>query len=143
LAVDAARLELTRAKLDGYTERSGSPFDLAFLDQNVNFTSLVAGTRFKYQHATPWGMLLPQLRAEYQWNVERSADGRVAYADRINNPFSVVPISGVGREELTLGARMEAIITRSALSIALEYIGRFSSNGGTDNMFQIGLKHEF
>jgi large repetitive protein len=138
-----ARIELTRAKLNGYTERSGSPFDLAFLDQNVNFTSLVAGARFKYSHTTPWGRLLPQLRAEYQWNVERTGDGRVAYADRVNNPFSVVPLSGVGREELSYGARIEAIIERSALSIALEYIGRVSSGGTTDNMFQFALKHEF
>ncbi|WP_181883661.1 putative Ig domain-containing protein [Sphingorhabdus pulchriflava] len=137
-----ARIDITRATLNGYSESSGSVFDLTFLDQDVNFTSLGLGTRFKYRHKTGWGELLPQLRAEYQWNVERSADARVAYADRISGPFSTIPLSGIGSEELTLGGKLEALFDPN-WALAVEYIGRISPGAGSDNMFQIGVKHEF
>ena len=86
--------------------------------------------------------MLPQLRAEYQWNVERSADARVAYADRISGPFSTIPLSGIGSEELTLGGKLEALFDPN-WALAVEYIGRISPGAGSDNMFQIGVKHEF
>jgi large repetitive protein len=137
-----ARFDMTRATLKGYAENSGSVFDLTFLDQNVNFTSLGLGTRIKYSHKTGWGYLLPQLRAEYQWNVERSADARVTYNDLVANPFSVIPLSGIGREELTLGAKLEAMLG-SDLGLALEYLGRFSKGNGSDGTVQVGMKYEF
>lgn len=137
-----ARLDITRARLNGYSENSGSVFDLAFLDQDIDFTSIGAGARFKYRHKTTWGELLPQLRAEYQWNVERSADARVTYTDRISSPFSNISLAGIGREELTLGGKLEMLFVPD-WAMALEYIGRFSSGAGTDNMIQIGIKHEF
>jgi large repetitive protein len=137
-----ARLDITRATLNGYSESTRSMFDLAFLEQNVDFTSIGAGARFKYRHKTRWGELLPQLRAEYQWNVERSADARVAYADQISGPFSNISLSGIGREELTLGGKLEMLFVPD-WALALEYIGRFSSGAATDNMIQIGFKYEF
>lgn len=137
-----ARLDISRASLNGYSENTGSTFDLAFLDQKVKFTSIGAGARFKYHQKAIWGELLPQLRVEYQWNVERSADARVAYADQISSPFSNMILSGIGREELTLGAKMEMLFVPD-WALAFEYIGRVSSGAGTDNMIQIGIKHAF
>lgn len=137
-----ARLDITRATLSGYSESTGSMFDLAFLEQNVDFTSIGAGARFRYRHKTRWGELLPQLRAEYKWNVERSADALVAYTDQTSGPFSNISLPGIGREELTLGGKVEMLFVPD-WGLALEYIGRFSAGAGTDNMIQIGIKHEF
>ena len=137
-----ARIDLTRATLNGYSESSGSVFDLTFLDQDVNFLSIGAGARFKYRHKMAWGELLPQLRAEYQRNVERSADARVAYVDRVSGPFSTIPLSGIGREEVTLGGKLELLFDPN-WALAVEYIGRISPGAGSDNMIQIGAKHEF
>jgi large repetitive protein len=137
-----ARFDITRATLKGYSERSGSAFDLTFLDQNVNFTSLGLGTRVKYRSATSWGSLMPQLRAEYQWNVERSADARVTYRDLAASPFSTIPVSGVGREELTLGARLEALVGAN-VALAVEYLGRFSAGNGSDSTVQVGVEYAF
>jgi large repetitive protein len=134
-----ARFDMTRATLKGYAENSGAVFDLTFLDQDVNFTSLGLGTRIKYSHRTGWGYLLPQLRAEYQWDVERNADARVTYNDLVANPFSVIPLTGIGREELTLGAKLEAMIG-SDLGLALEYLGRFSQGNGSDGTVQVGME---
>ena len=137
-----ARVDITRATLNGYSESSGSMFDLTFLDQDVNFLSIGAGARFKYRHKMAWGELLPQLRAEYQRNVERSADARVAYVDRVSGPFSTIPLSGIGREEVTLGGKLELLFDPN-WALAVEYIGRISPGAGSDNMIQIGAKHEF
>ncbi|MDM8001006.1 MAG: autotransporter outer membrane beta-barrel domain-containing protein, partial [Dehalococcoidia bacterium] len=137
-----ARFDMTRATLKGYAENSGSVFDLTFLNQDVNFTSLGLGTRVKNSHKTGWGYLLPQLRAEYQWNVERSADARVTYNDLVVNPFSTIPLSGIGREELTLSAKFEALIGAD-LALALEYLGRFSEGNGSDGTVQVGVKYAF
>lgn len=137
-----ARFDITRATLNGYTESSGSMFDLTFLDQNVNFTSLGAGMRFKYRQELSWATLLPQLRAEYQRHIERSADARVTYVDRVSGPFSTIPLAGVGREELTLGAKLELLLDTN-WALATEYTGRFSPGNGSDNMVQLGVKVQF
>lgn len=137
-----ARLDITRAKLNGYSESSGSMFDLTFLDQKVNFTSIGAGMRFKYRQELSWATLLPQLRVEYQRHIERSADARVTYVDRVSGPFSTIPMAGVGREELTLGAKLELLLDPN-WALATEYTGRFSGGNGSDSMIQLGVKVEF
>lgn len=137
-----ARVDVRRGTLNGYTENSGSLFDLRFLDQDVDFTSLGLGTVVNYQHRLRRATLLPRLRIEYLYDVERSAEARVAYADLISGPFSVIPLTGVSREQLTLGLGTEVLLGE-ALSLELEYLGRIASGSGTDQSLQAGVSLKF
>jgi large repetitive protein len=137
-----ARIDMTRGRLKGYTENSGSLFDLTFLDQDVDFTSLGLGTRINYRHIFKGGALLPRLRIEYQYDLERNADARVAYFDRVSGPFSTIPLSGLAREQLMLGAGVELQL-EAALALELEYLNRIASGSGSDQSVQVGVKVKF
>ena len=137
-----ARMDMTLGRLKGYTENSGSLFDLSFLDQDVDFTSLGLGTRINYRHIFKGGALLPRLRVEYQYDLERNAVARVAYFDRISGPFSTVPLSGLEREQLMLGAGVELHL-EAALAFEIEYLNRIAPSSGSDQSVQIGVKLKF
>ena len=137
-----ARMDMTRGRLKGYSENSGSLFDLTFLDQDVDFTSLGLGTRINYRHIFKGGALLPRLRVEYQYDLERNAVARVAYFDRISGPFSTVPLSGLEREQLMLGAGVELHL-EAALAFEIEYLNRIAPSSGSDQSVQIGVKLKF
>jgi uncharacterized protein YhjY with autotransporter beta-barrel domain len=137
-----ARLDMTHGRLSGYTEESNSLYDLTFLDQDVNFTSLGLGTRVTYRHIFRGGSLLPRLRMEYQYDLERSADARLAYFDRISGPFSRIPLIGMAREQLMLGAGVELQLD-PAWVFEIEYLNRVASGSGTDQSVQAGVKVKF
>jgi large repetitive protein len=137
-----ARMDMTLGRLKGYTENSGSLFDLSFLDQDVDFTSLGLGTRINYRHIFKGGALLPRLRIEYQYDLERNSVARVAYFDRISGPFSTVPLSGLEREQLMLGAGVELHL-EAALAFEIEYLNRIAPSSGSDQSVQIGVKLKF
>ena len=137
-----ARIDLTRGRLNGYTENSGSVFDLAFLDQDVDFTALGLGTRVNYRHIFKGGALLPRLRIEYQYDLERNAHARVAYFDLVSGPFSTIPLTGLAREQLIFGVGAELQL-QSALALEFEYLNRSASGSGSDQSVQVGLKYKF
>lgn len=137
-----ARLDLTRGTLNGYSENSGSLFDLAFLDQDVKFTSLGIGTRVNYRHAFRGGTLLPRLRLEYLYDLESNADAQVTYRDIISGPFSTIALSGLSREQLMLGLGVELQL-ESALSFELEYLNRIAAGSGSDQAVQVGVSVKF
>jgi uncharacterized protein YhjY with autotransporter beta-barrel domain len=137
-----ARIDITRGTLNGYVENSGSLFDLRFLDQDMDFTSLGLGTRVNYRHLFKGGALLPRLRLEYQYDLERNADARVAYADLISGPFSRVPLIGLAREQLMLGLGAELQLD-GALAFELEYLNRIASGSGSDQAVQLGMNVKF
>ena len=137
-----ARIDMTRGRLYGYTEKSGSLFDLTFLDQDVDFTSLGLGTRINYRHIFKGGALLPRLRIEYHYDLERNAGARVGYFDQVSGPFSTIPFTGVAREQLMLGAGAELQLEGS-LALELEYLNRIASGSGSDQSVQVGVKVKF
>lgn len=137
-----ARVDVRRGTLNGYIENSGSLFDLRFLDQDVDFTSLGLGTVINYQHRLRHATLLPSLRIQYLYDVERSAEARVAYADLVSGPFSAIPLTGMSREQLTLGLGTEVLFDE-ALSLEVEYLGRIASGSGSDHALQAGVSLKF
>jgi large repetitive protein len=137
-----ARIDITRGTLNGYAENSGSLFDLRFLDQNVNFTSFGLGTRVNYRHIFKGGTLLPRLRLEYLYDLERNADAQVAYLDLVSGPFSTIPLAGLARQQLMLGLGTELQL-ESAIAFEFEYLNRIASGSGSDQAVQIGVSVKF
>jgi uncharacterized protein YhjY with autotransporter beta-barrel domain len=137
-----ARIDAQRGKLKGYTENSGSVFDLTFLDQDVAFTSIGAGAKIDYRIAVENGFFLPRLRLEYQRDIERDSEALVAYFDQVSGPFNGVPLTGYARSRLLMGIGVEmAIGDRTAVDI--EYSNRHNSGAGSDQGILINVKQAF
>ncbi len=136
------RIDLTRGRLNGYTENSGTLFDLRFLDQDVDFTSLGLGTKLNYEHRFSGGALLPRLRLEYLYDAERSGNALVAYRDLVSGPFSSIPLAGLAREQLMLGLGTELQLG-DAFSFEVEYLNRVASGSGSDQAVQMGVSVKF
>lgn len=137
-----ARIDAQRGKLNGYTENSGSVFDLTYLDQDVAFTSIGAGAKIDYRIAVENGFFLPRLRLEYQRDIERDSEALVAYFDQISGPFNGVPLTGYARRRLLMGFGVEMMIgDRTAVDI--EYSHRDNSGAGADRGVLINVKQAF
>ncbi len=137
-----ARIDAQRGKLNGYTENSGSVFDLTYRDQDVAFTSIGAGAKLDYRIAVENGFFLPRLRLEYQRDIERDSEALVAYFDQISGPFNGVPLTGYARSRLLMGFGVEMMIgDRTAVDI--EYSYRDNSGAGADQGVLINVKQAF
>jgi len=137
-----ARLDLSRARLNGYTESSGSVFDLTFLDQDVNSTTLGLGTKIRYSHDLGWARLYPELNAEYRWQLENNGDVLLTYADRLSGPYSAIRLTSLDRNELTLGTKLDLELNSGWL-FGLHYITRASGGEGSDSTVKVVISHEF
>jgi len=136
------RLDLTRAKLDGYVEKSGSIFDLKYYDQNIDFSSLTLGTRYTTHIDRDWGQVLPMFRFEYQYDLEQNSDARVVYYDQISGPQNSISLTGISRSQFLLGFGTE-ILYGDDLSLRIEYQNHQNSGSGSDQSVQIGIKKQF
>lgn len=137
-----ARIDAQRGTLNGFTENSGSVFDLTYLDQDVAFTSIGAGAKVDYRIAVENGFFLPRLRLEYQRDVERDGQALVAYFDQISGPFNAVPLTGYARSRLLTGFGVEMMIgDRTAVDV--EYTRRQNSGAGADQGVLINVKQAF
>lgn len=136
------RLDLTRATLDAYVEKSGSIFDLKYYDQKIDFSSLTLGTRYTTQINRDWGQVLPMFRFEYQYDLEQNTDARVVYYDQISGPQSSIPLTGISRSQFLLGFGTE-ILYGDDLSIRLEYQNHQSNGSGSDQSVQLGIRKQF
>lgn len=136
------RIDLTRGRLNGYTENSGTLFDLTFLDQDVDFTSLGLGTRVNYEHRFRGGTLLPRLRLEYLYDAERNGEAQVAYRDLTSGPFSSISLAGLARQQLMLGLGSELLLGE-AFKFEVEYLNRIASGSGSDQAIQMGVSIKF
>ena len=137
-----ARIDAQRGTLNGYTENSGSVFDLTYLDQDVAFTSIGAGAKIDYRIAVENGFFLPRLRLEYQRDIERDSEALVAYFDQISGPFNGVPLTGYARSRFLMGFGVEMMIgDRTAVDV--EYSRRDNSGAGVDQGVLINVKQAF
>ncbi|MCZ8324668.1 MAG: putative Ig domain-containing protein [Sphingomonadaceae bacterium] len=138
-----ARLDFSRARLEGYTESSGSVFDLTFLDQSVDSTTLGLGTRLRYSADLGGGTrLYPELKAEYLWQLDRNGDVLVTYADLLAGPYSALRLNTLDRDELVLGGKLDLEL-RSNWLFGVEYLSRFASGVGADSTVKVVISHEF
>lgn len=141
-ATPYARIDAQRGTLNGYTENSGSVFDLTYLDQDVAFTSVAVGAKLDYRFAVENGFFLPRLRLEYQRDIERRSEALVTYFDQISGPYNAVPLIGYSRSRLLMGIGVEMVIG-DRTTVDVEYSQRQNNGAGADRGVLINVKQEF
>lgn len=135
------RFEFVRATLDGYREQGDPVYALRYDDQALRSSSANVGLRVDYRSTTRWGMFAPQLRLEYQHDVERDGAATLHYADWAQGPAYRADVRGFGRSrlEIGLGALFE---NRTQWTFAFGYRGLLDDHG-SDHGLTFDIQHEF
>jgi outer membrane autotransporter protein len=76
------RLEYLHAEIDGFTESSDSPLELEFDDSDADSLTINLGVEADYPISTPFGIISPNVRAEYVHEfIDEDDGGTLAYAN--------------------------------------------------------------
>lgn len=137
-----ARVDISRATLDGYVEQGDPAFSLAYGDQDVDSTTGNIGLRFESRHETAWGAFAPQVRLEYQHDFNGDSSATMQYADLLTGPIYRADLAGFDRNRFMAGVGGVFYLPR-ALSLRAEYRGLFGNGGDRDNGFMLNLEKSY
>jgi uncharacterized protein YhjY with autotransporter beta-barrel domain len=137
-----ARLDLARATLDAYSEEGGPGVALHYSEMDVDTSIANIGVRLDFRHDTGWGVLTPQVRAEFQRDLHDDAVAELRYADMLTGPFYRVETTSFDRSRFMLG--LGAILQPgSDWSLRLEYRGLVGSDGQRDNGLMFSAERSY
>jgi uncharacterized protein YhjY with autotransporter beta-barrel domain len=136
------RLDMTRGTLDAYTEAGHPTLALHYEDMDVDGASGNLGLRIDYRHRLSWGWLAPQLRVEYQRELEGGGVARMRYADLVDGPFySLVPTAfDRSRFMFGVGANFES---DGGWTTRLEYRTNGGNGGPRDEGVLLNLQKDY
>lgn len=98
-----ARYDLSRATLAGYAETGDALHALTYAPLAVDASSANAGLRIDYRRETRYGQFAPQLRVEYQRDLDAGAAQWLDYADLAIDPRYRSDLAGYDRSRWLFG----------------------------------------
>jgi outer membrane lipase/esterase len=113
-----ARVHYAKTEIDAYQEsidntNPGFGLSLAFEDQDVDSFTTAFGAQVSYAISTSWGVVLPQLRLE--WEHEFLNDSRTIQVRFVNDPARTpfgLTTEGPDRDFFNVGAGLSAVFAR-------------------------------
>ncbi|KRD79436.1 putative Ig domain-containing protein [Lysobacter sp. Root983] len=137
-----ARVDIARARLDGYTEQGDAVYALRYQDQDVDTTTASLGLRLDYKIPVSYGTFSPQLRFEYQHDFQDDSAVTMNYADLLSGPFYRAEIEGLERNRFVFG--LGAILhTERDFTLRFEYRGLFGSDDDSDHGVLLNLEKKY
>ncbi len=127
-----ARMDVSQAILDRYSETGDPLYALAYGELDVETTTGNAGLRIDYRRETDRGAFSPQLRLEYQRDFKGNGAQTMQYADVPSGPFYRTRSSDFDRNRLMLGAGF-LFSADNDWSFKLDYRGLIGSGGDRDH----------
>ncbi|PBI77762.1 hypothetical protein A9993_23110 [Rahnella victoriana] len=103
------RLQLSRTRLDSYTESNAGGYDLAYASQTLNDVTGALGVRTQYALPLTWSTLRWQSRVEYTQAFSDRGRARLGYADAGNDSFSA-DVYGDSQENLVFGLGLDFLL---------------------------------
>ncbi|WP_189644632.1 putative Ig domain-containing protein [Luteimonas gilva] len=137
-----ARLDLARARLDGYTEQGDPTHALAFQRQDVDTATANLGLRMDYRHDLSWGTFSPQLRLEFQHDFEDDGSATMRYADLPAGPLYRALVRSLDSNRTIFGLGF-ALQTEHDLRFRVEFRTLFDGDGETDNGFLLNIEKKY
>src|SRR3546814_13497963 len=89
-------------ELDGYVEHGDALYALAFERQDIDTTTTSLGLRADYLYELAWGTFAPQLRLEYQHDLDADSVATMHYADLPLGPFYRADVDGFDRNRFAI-----------------------------------------
>lgn len=137
-----ARLDIARARLDGYAEHGDPLYALHYRDQDVDTTTTSLGLRIDYRYDMSWGRLSPRVLLEYQHDFEDDSVATMSYADMLGGPFYRARILGLDRNRYVFG--LGAVLQGERdWALRFEYRGLFGSGDDDDHSFLINFEKKY
>ncbi|KAF1015578.1 MAG: Esterase EstA [Stenotrophomonas maltophilia] len=136
------RLDVARARLDGFTEQGDAIHALAYQAQTVNLSTATVGALARWAFKRNGTVWMPQLRAEFGRDLQGSDDVRLGYADLPGAPLYRTTLYGTSRSHGLLGAGIN-LRTDSAWLLRAEYQTRLDSSSGNDQSIVLGVEKAF
>jgi outer membrane lipase/esterase len=144
------RLSYLKADIDGFRERidntdAGFGLALAFNDQDVESLTWALGGQVSYAISTGFGVLVPQMR--FEWEHEFLNNQRIIGARFVADPFpSPIPIlletDHPDRDYFNLGAGLSAVFQRG-VSAFVYYETALALRDVTAHQVAVGLRLAF
>ncbi|MGH8085780.1 MAG: putative Ig domain-containing protein [Lysobacter sp.] len=137
-----ARVDTARATLDGYAEQGDPVLALAFAEQDIDTTTTGLGLRLDYLYEHDWGTFAPQLKLEYQHDVDADSVATMHYADLPMGPFYRAGIDGFDRDRFMLGLGAGWTTVRN-LGVRLEYRSLLGNSGVDDQALMLQIEKQY
>jgi outer membrane lipase/esterase len=103
------RVGYTRSTVRGYTEDdiSNTGLNMAIQDDTVTSLTTTAGVQMSYAHSTEWGVVIPQVRFEYEHEFDKNRRSLVSSFAQTNTAnFLAVTTDDPDRNYFNLGASL-------------------------------------
>lgn len=137
------RYDYVHQWVDGFDESGARGLNLRYRDYEIDASVLVVGFDAAYAVSTPFGILSPQLR--FDWNHDFSADPERIRASFVADPnqlvFFVRPDT-LDRDFFTLGVGLVATLPRG-VSAFLDWETLLDYRDVQNNTFRLGGRYEF
>lgn len=137
-----ARLDVARARLDGYTEEGDAIYALNYRRQNVDTTTTSLGLRVDYRYPVRWGTVSPMVRVEYQRDFQDDSYATISYADLLSGPLYRARVQGLDRSRFAFGVGA-VLQTERDWSLRFEYRGLFGSGNDSDQTLLLNLEKKY
>ncbi|MFG6489634.1 putative Ig domain-containing protein [Roseateles sp. BYS78W] len=138
-----ARLDLMRAKLNGYAESASDLNSLSYGDQTVRMTTGRLGLRGETVYMLSGSELQPRARIEYQHHFEGADQATMSYTDLGSAaPVYIVQPLGARRSQwmAEVGGKW---VLRSGFAVSLDYGSSLATGGGAIHTVRMGAEGKF
>ncbi|MDH5822689.1 putative Ig domain-containing protein [Luteimonas sp. RD2P54] len=137
-----ARLDLSRARLDGYVEQGDDLYALRHGTMDVDTTTGNVGVRLDMRSQTSWGVFAPLLRMEYQHDFQGDTSATMGYADLLTGPLYRTTLDGFDRNRVMLGIGAMFGFD-SGLSTRIEYRGAVGNGADRDHGLLLNIEKSY
>ena len=137
------RMEYLHLNVDGYTESGANGLDLSVQSQTIKSLLMVFGGRVGHAFSVPFGILVPQIHAE--WRHEFLNNSRSITAQFANDPFNqafIIPTDNPDRDFAAIGAGISAVLGRGVAAF-FEYEAIVGLRNVASNNFTVGVRVQF
>ena len=135
------RLDMTRMRLDPFSETGGGAYLLHYHEQTMLSQRSTVGFNSEMKVATPWGELIPRLKMEYQRDFARRDSLKINYIDAPDAIY-LIPGNDVDRRFLliSLGADM---MWKNGIVTIFNYTHSDANGGNKANRFNVRFSYQY
>ncbi|OQW73805.1 MAG: hypothetical protein BVN35_11400 [Proteobacteria bacterium ST_bin11] len=133
--------DYTKTEVDGYRESGGASFGTSYGKQHIESMLTKAGARVSYAWSLPWGVIMPQLNAE--WVHESSYNAQVSVVRFLqNNAGFNIRSDNPDRDFMQLGFNMAGQFA-DGMSAFVSYNTIIDRENVSNHAFSSGLRLSF
>lgn len=141
MVIPYVRLDMTKLKLDPFSETGAGAYLLHYHGQTMLSQRSTLGFNSEMKVVTPWGELIPRLKMEYQRDFARRDSLKINYIDAPDAIY-LVPANDIDRRLLllSLGADM---MWKNGIVTIFNYTHSDANGGNKANRFNIRFSYQY